>query len=659
MQTRSATRQAIALASFDGEHVKTDLLQNATSSVPHGADVTDQRPPRQATPDTTKSNDEGRSQHNSPHRIVRIKLISGTSRTSQQLPISPPTELDKVPQESATVPQGIDDPIKQKDASDLTGLELSTTDREATEEAQNDPTKGNWEILPHNLGRVWRPTITADTVTTIIDTGSLDENSASDGHARENQYQKSQPQNRYGLRAKRPISYATTQQENNQCEDANNDLKETGVAKAPKKKRRISVEDDSEDDDNNDKSLNEKKPRRKARRTKENPYGLTPGETPYPEWTSPSADQCKQVYDILASIHDKVSTLPPKKIPAPSLEVAGCGEVPCILDGLVRTVLSGSTTFESADGMLRKLVERFGVLKDGIGKGSVNWNNVRLAEFDDVYQQLKNGGLGKIKAKHIQGILAMVHDENMARRAAYLTEKETGIKADVAGAADKTDGQKRLEIMKADQEMLSLDHLHDLDTNEVMKHFVRYPGVGVKTAACVTLFCLQRPCFAVDTHVFRMSRWLGWVPQNTNEDDTFSHLEVRCPDELKYGLHQLFIQHGKDCYRCNDKSFMGTEAWEKAECPLEHLLNRFTKRNTKAKEATKQEKSLVKKDTAQDDSQAYVRLGTSVSDNNAQSAEDDGDPGSDDYDSDESSILSELDEADIDVEMFEKMYAKN
>jgi hypothetical protein len=54
-------------------------------------------------------------------------------------------------------------------------------------------------------------------------------------------------------------------------------------------------------------------------------------------------------------------------------------------------------------------------------------------------EQLKNGGLGKIKAKHIQGISSMVHDENMARRADYLEEAETGIQADVAGAVNITD----------------------------------------------------------------------------------------------------------------------------------------------------------------------------------------------------------------------------
>ncbi|ORY60570.1 DNA glycosylase, partial [Pseudomassariella vexata] len=314
------------------------------------------------------------------------------------------------------------------------------------------------------------------------------------------------------------------------------------------------------------------------RKSKDNPYGLIPGETPYPDWEGPSAEQCEQVYRVLADIHADVPSLPPETIPAPSLEVAGCGEVPSVLDGLIRTVLSGSVTFEAADKMLQALVKKFGILEEGVGKGSVNWNKVRTASYGELFEQLKDGGLGRIKSKHIQAILNMVYEENMERRAAFLEEKKTGVETDIAGASDKTEGQKNLEILKTDQEILSLDHMHGMTKDEAMRHLVRYPGVGVKTAACVTLFSLQKPCFAVDTHVYRMSKWLRWVPEKTNEDNTFHHLEVRCPDHLKYGLHQLFIRHGKTCHRCNDKSFTGTKAWNKTICPLEDLLDRYTKK---------------------------------------------------------------------------------
>ncbi|RYP20698.1 hypothetical protein DL765_002648 [Monosporascus sp. GIB2] len=326
-----------------------------------------------------------------------------------------------------------------------------------------------------------------------------------------------------------------------------------------------------------------KKEKRKPKKTKDNPYGLTPGETPFPDWKAPTPAQCEEVYKLLADMHDDVQPQAPEVIPAPSLEVAGCGEVPSVLDALLRTLLSGATTFDNADKMIKGLVAKFGILPEGIGKGSIDWNKVRLSPLGDVVDAIRVGGLGNNKAKSIKAILDMVHRETVGRRDAYLEERRTGVAAAVIGASVKTKGQKDLEIEKVEKNILSLDHIRDLSVDEAMKEFTKYPGVGVKTSACVILFCLQRPCFAVDTHVDKFSRWLRWVPEKATVDDVFSHLEVRCPDHLKYGLHQLFIRHGKTCGKCRRGTVEGTEEWKTLVCPLEHLLDRFDKRQSKAK----------------------------------------------------------------------------
>jgi endonuclease-3 len=83
-----------------------------------------------------------------------------------------------------------------------------------------------------------------------------------------------------------------------------------------------------------------------------------------------------------------------------------------------------------------------------------------------------------------------------------------------------------------------------------MEELVSFDGVGPKTASCVLLFCLGRDSFAVDTHVFRLSKVLGWVPDKANRISAQAHLEKRVPDELKYGLHVLMIQHGRVCKGC-------------------------------------------------------------------------------------------------------------
>ncbi|EEP78724.1 predicted protein [Uncinocarpus reesii 1704] len=284
-------------------------------------------------------------------------------------------------------------------------------------------------------------------------------------------------------------------------------------------------------------------------------------ETPFPDWEYPTVEQCEEVSRLLSSIHGEVKA--PETIPLPSLTISGCGEVPSVLDALIRTLLSGATTGNNSAMAFQGLVKRFGVLQDGVGKGSVDWNKVRHAPVGEIRDAIKSGGLADIKSKHIKEILTMVYEENIARR----NELQTDGKAKHGNRVDH-----------ADEHMLSLDYMHALSKDEAMQRFIKYPGIGVKTAACVVLFCLRRPCFAVDTHVFRLSKWLGWIPsEKVNEITAFRHLEVRVPDHLKYSLHQLFIFHGKECPRCRAMTGVSSEGWEKG-CVIDHLVKRTGKR---------------------------------------------------------------------------------
>jgi endonuclease III len=97
---------------------------------------------------------------------------------------------------------------------------------------------------------------------------------------------------------------------------------------------------------------------------------------------------------------------------------------------------------------------------------------------------------------------------------------------------------------------VSLEHLRPLGDAEIKAALMQYPGVGPKTASCVLLFCLGRDSFAVDTHVFRIAKQLGWVPPKATREQTHTHLDARVPKHLQYALHVLLIRHGKSCYRC-------------------------------------------------------------------------------------------------------------
>ena len=316
-----------------------------------------------------------------------------------------------------------------------------------------------------------------------------------------------------------------------------------------------------------------KSPRKKSAKTKDNPYGLTPGVTPYPDWPHPTPEECYEVNDILTKLHGKQGA--PPKIPPPSLTITGCGEVPSILDALIRTLLSGNTTGLNSGRAMKGLVAKFGTLQDGIGKGSLDYDGIRKADLEEVIDAIKEGGMQKKKGMYIKKLLDIVYEENKARRDTLVTAKEADESAAPRGAENETSEQKEAEITRADDHVLSLDYIHHLEKDEAITTMTKYPQIGVKTAACVVLFCMRIPCFAVDTHVFRLSKWLGWIPPNVGADPitTFRHLEVMIPDELKYSLHQLFIKHGKACPRCRAITGPNSEGWDEG-CIIDHLVKR-------------------------------------------------------------------------------------
>ncbi|KAL8819138.1 MAG: hypothetical protein Q9223_002364 [Gallowayella weberi] len=338
-------------------------------------------------------------------------------------------------------------------------------------------------------------------------------------------------------------------------------------------------------------------PTNKAQKKKANPYGLTPGVSPFPGWPHPTAEECQQVNDLLSALHGTVKA--PEKIPEPSATIAGCGKVPSVLDALIRTLLSAATSGTNSSRAFQGLVEEYGTKKTGLGKGSVDWDAVRRSDVSRVFNAIKSGGLADVKSKKIKLILDMVYEENQARRKAFVEareENDAGKAAAIApkGAKYESDEAKAVEIKGADEDVLSLDYLHSMPSQDSFNHMLRYPGIGVKTASCVTMFCLRRPSFAVDTHVFRLCQWLGWVPEKANRDTTFMHCEVMVPDELKYSLHQLLIQHGKKCGRCRAITGESSEGWG-AGCVIDHLVKRTGLRKGGQSPVTQKKAKRMKK----------------------------------------------------------------
>lgn len=75
---------------------------------------------------------------------------------------------------------------------------------------------------------------------------------------------------------------------------------------------------------------------------------------------------------------------------------------------------------------------------------------------------------------------------------------------------------------------------------------VKLPGVGRKTANVITSVIDKQPNMAVDTHVFRVSRRIGLVPQTAStplavEKELIKHI----PKELIHKAHHWLILHGR------------------------------------------------------------------------------------------------------------------
>ncbi len=172
------------------------------------------------------------------------------------------------------------------------------------------------------------------------------------------------------------------------------------------------------------------------------------------------------------------------------------------LEELLLTVLSQNTSDTNRDRAWRGLREAYD-----------DWEEVRAAPREELEEAIRSGGLARQKAATIQRVLDRLHEER--------------------GEA-------------------SLSHLREMDDEEVLGYLSGFKGVGVKTAACVACFSLRRPVLPVDTHVYRVARRLGLVPEGATRRTAHRLLNERVPGELRFPLHLLMIRHGRDL--CSSRS---------------------------------------------------------------------------------------------------------
>lgn len=162
---------------------------------------------------------------------------------------------------------------------------------------------------------------------------------------------------------------------------------------------------------------------------------------------------------------------------------------------LVSTIISQNTNDANRDVAFAQLLARF-----------PTWEAVRDAPLSELIEVLRPAGLAPTKAPRIQNALR------------YITT---------------TQGR------------ITLDFLRDMELEEARAWLLGIPGVGPKTAAIVLLFALGKPAFPVDTHIHRVTRRLGLIPERTDREKAHRLLEAIVPPEAYYAFHLNLIAHGR------------------------------------------------------------------------------------------------------------------
>jgi endonuclease-3 len=178
------------------------------------------------------------------------------------------------------------------------------------------------------------------------------------------------------------------------------------------------------------------------------------------------------------------------------------------LTELVLALLSQHTSDHNSGRAFHRLIERF-----------PEWEAVIEAPTSEVEEAIRPGGLAPTKAPRLQALLAEVQTRVPDFDLAFLAE---------------------LPVEEAKAWLRSL------------------PGVGPKSTAVTLMFALGRPALPVDTHVGRVAKRLGLVPERASAERAHDLLEAQLEHDEMLPFHVDLIQHGRrtcharspECERC-------------------------------------------------------------------------------------------------------------
>jgi endonuclease-3 len=169
------------------------------------------------------------------------------------------------------------------------------------------------------------------------------------------------------------------------------------------------------------------------------------------------------------------------------------------LDMLVKIILSQATSDTNSHRTFAALKERF-----------PSWDKLLRARVSTIADTIRSGGLANQKATVIKDVLRQI---------------------------------------KEDHGTLDLGFLHELSSEDAVRYLSQFRGIGPKTIACTLLFACRKEVFPLDTHIFRILRRVGLIPQSCTDRRAHEIMNSIVPPGKFYSFHVNLIRHGRTLCR--------------------------------------------------------------------------------------------------------------
>jgi endonuclease-3 len=165
------------------------------------------------------------------------------------------------------------------------------------------------------------------------------------------------------------------------------------------------------------------------------------------------------------------------------------------LDMLIKIVLSQATSDVNSHRTFAALKKRF-----------PRWEQALRARASTIAETIRSGGLSNQKAAVIKSILRQI---------------------------------------KAEHAVLDLSFLQASSAEEATRYLSQFRGIGPKTVACTLLFACRKEVFPLDTHIFRILRRVGLIPQKCTDARAHQIMNDIVPEGKFYSFHVNLIRHGR------------------------------------------------------------------------------------------------------------------